>query len=189
MTDEKSALLKLLSLCLAYPDAGALEALPEMEAAAAGLRDSRSRERLAHFMALVKAQPLLQLQEHYTAVFDLSPSASLNLTYHLMGDREDRGRSLVELLEVYRQAGFEPAVNELPDFLPLMLEFLAASSPAEPHPLILRCLAAMPAVAGHLRKAGSPYAVPLELLCEALPATTNIPLSPDAATPAGAPGA
>jgi nitrate reductase molybdenum cofactor assembly chaperone NarJ/NarW len=189
MTDEKSALLKLLSLCLAYPDAQALEALPEMEAAAAGLRDYGSRERLSHFMALVKAQPLLKLQEHYTAVFDLNPSASLNLTYHLMGDREDRGRALAELLEVYRQAGFEPAVNELPDFLPLMLEFLAASPPAEPPPLILRCLAALPAVAGRSKEAGSLYALPLELLCEAFPATTDVPLSPDAAAPAGAQGA
>jgi len=186
MTDEQSALLKLLSLCLAYPGA---EALPEMEAAAAGLRDPHARERLVHFITLMKAQPLLKLQEHYTAVFDLNPSGSLNLTYHLMGDREDRGRALAELLEVYGQAGFEPAVNELPDFLPLMLEFLAASSPAEPHPLILRCLAAMPAVAGRLKEAGSPYAVPLELLCEALHATTHGPPSPDAATPAGAQGA
>jgi nitrate reductase delta subunit len=185
MTDEKRALLKLLSLCLAYPDA---EALPEMEAAAAGVGETLARERLSQFVTLMKVQTLLQLQEHYTAVFDMNPSASLNLTYHLMGDREDRGRALAELLEIYLRAGFEPAVNELPDFLPLMLEFLAASPPAEPHPLILRCLAAMPAIAGRLREAGSLYAVPLELLCEALPATTDVPLSPDAATPAGAPG-
>jgi nitrate reductase delta subunit len=186
MTDEKSALIKLLSLCLAYPDA---EALPEMDAAAAGLREPHARERLVHFITLMKTQPLLKLQEHYTAVFDLNPSASLNLTYHLMGDREDRGRALAELLELYRQTGFEPAVNELPDFLPLMLEFLAASPPAEPHPLVLRCLAVVPAVAGRLKEAGSLYAVPLELLCEAFPATTDVPLSPDAAAPAGAQGA
>jgi len=106
-----------------------------------------------------------------------------------MGDREDRGRSLAELLEVYRQAGFEPAVNELPDFLPLLLEFIAASSPAEPHALILRCLAAVPAVAGRLKENGSLYAVPLELLCGVFPETTDVPLSPTGGTPAGASGA
>jgi nitrate reductase delta subunit len=189
MTTEKRNLLKLLSLCLGYPDQEVLEALPEMQAAAAGLGDPLARERLSHFMTLMKAQSLLKLQEHYTAVFDMNPSASLNLTYHLMGDREDRGRSLAELLEVYRQAGFEPAVNELPDFLPLLLEFIAESSPAEPHALILRCLATVPAVAGRLKENGSLYAVPLELLCGVFPHTTDVPLSPTGGTPAGASGA
>ncbi len=189
MTDEKRFLLKLLSRCLVYPDAEALEALPEMEAAAASLGEPRVRERLADFMALLKAQPLLKLQEHYTAVFDMNPSASLNLTYHLMGDREDRGRALAELLDVYRRAGFEPAVNELPDFLPLMLEFMAASSPAQPPALILRCLSAVPALSGRLKETDSPYAVPLELLCGAFPETTDVSQWPAGASPAGASGA
>jgi len=170
MTDEKRALLKLLSLCLAYPDA---ETLPEMETTAAELRDPRARVRLSQMMTQMKAQSLLKLQEHYTAVFDMNPSNSLNLTYHLMGDREDRGRALAELLEVYRQAGFEPAVNELPDFLPLMLEFLAAAAPDEPHALIRRCLATVPAIAARLRETGSPYAGPLELVCGIFPAATE----------------
>jgi len=188
MTDEKRTLLKLLSLCLAYPDAEALEALPEMEETAAGLSDLRSRERLAHFMALMKAQSLLKLQEHYTAVFDMNPSASLNLTYHLMGDGEDRGRTLVELLEVYLQAGFEPAVNELPDFLPLLLEFLAAAPQAETHAPVMRCLAAVPALAGRLKESGSLYAVPLELLSAAVPEAADFPLSPGESSPTGASG-
>jgi len=186
MTNEKRALLKLLSLCLAYPDT---KALPELEAATAELRDPRARERLSHFMTLMKAQSLLKLQEHYTSVFDMNPSASLNLTYHLMGDREERGRALAELLEVYLRAGFEPTVNELPDFLPLMLEFMAASPPAEPHGLILRCLSAVPAIAGRLKETDSLYAVPLELLCGVFPETTDVTLSPAGAAPAGASGA
>jgi nitrate reductase delta subunit len=188
MTDEKRILLKLLSLCLAYPDAEAMEALPEMEETAAGLSDPRSRERLSHFMALMKAQSLLKLQEHYTAVFDMNPSASLNLTWHLMGDREDRGRALAELIEVYRQAGFEPAVNELPDFLPLLLEFMAAAPQAETHAPVLRCLAAVPALAGRLKESGSLYAVPLELLSAAVPQTADFPLSPVESPPTGASG-
>jgi len=188
MTDEKRTLLKLLSLCLAYPDAEALEALPEMEEAAAGLSDFQARERLSHFMALMKAQSLLKLQEHYTAVFDMNPAASLNLTYHLMGDREDRGRALAELLEVYRQAGFEPAVNELPDFLPLLLEFMVAAPQAETHAPILRCLAAVPGLAGRLKESGSLYAVPLELLSAAVPEAADFPLSPGMGSPTGVSG-
>ena len=170
MTDDERALIKLLSLVLAYPDA---QALSEMEAATAALGDSRAREHLSRLAAQMRAQPLLKLQEHYTAVFDMNPSASLNLTWHLMGDREDRGRALADLLAVYLQAGFEPAVNELPDFLPLMLEFLAAAAPDAPHALIRRCLATVPAIAARLKESGSPYAGPLELVSGIFPAATE----------------
>jgi nitrate reductase delta subunit len=170
MTDDQKALLKLLSLCLSYPDAEAREEiLPEMEAAARGLGDPLARERLTHFLTRMKAQPLLELQAHYTAVFDLNPSASLNLTYHLMGEREDRGRALADLIEVYRQAGFVPMVNDLPDFLPLVLEFLAVSAEGEDNELIRHCLAAVPAIVQRLRDSGSMYAAPLELVLSAVP--------------------
>ena len=150
-----------------------VQALSEMDAATAALGNSLAREHLSRLAAQMQAQPLLKLQEHYTAVFDMNPSASLNLTWHLMGDREDRGRALADLLAVYLQAGFEPAVNELPDFLPLMLEFLAAAAPDEPHALIRRCLATVPAIAARLKESGSPYAVPLELVCGIFPAATE----------------
>jgi nitrate reductase delta subunit len=140
-----------------------------MEAAARGLGDPLARERLTHFLTRMKAQPLLELQAHYTAVFDLNPSASLNLTYHLMGEREDRGRALADLIEVYRQAGFVPMVNDLPDFLPLVLEFLAVSAEGEDNELIRRCLAAVPAIVQRLRDSGSMYAAPLELVLSAVP--------------------
>jgi nitrate reductase delta subunit len=186
MTDDERVLLKLLSLCLAYPDA---QVLSEMEPATAALGDPLGRECLSRLMAQMKAQPLLKLQEHYTAVFDMNPSASLNLTWHLMGDREDRGRALADLLAVYLQAGFEPAVNELPDFLPLLLEFMAAAPQAETHAPVMRCLAAVPALAGRLKESGSIYAVPLELLCGVFPATTDVTLSPAGAAPARDSGA
>ncbi len=178
MTDDRKALLKLLSLCLAYPDAEARRILPEMEAAAKSLGDPLARERLTHFITMMTAQPLLDLQAHYTTVFDLNPSASLNLTYHLMGEREDRGRALAELIEVYRQAGFAPAVNDLPDFLPLVLEFLAVSAGGEDNELIRRCLAAVPAIAQRLKDSGSMYAAPLELVLAAVPGASPAGLSP-----------
>jgi len=183
MTDDRKALLKLLSLCLAFPDAEARGILPEMEAAAKSLGDPLARERLTHFITLMTAQPLLDLQAHYTTVFDLNPSASLNLTYHLMGEREDRGRALAELIEVYRQAGFAPAVNDLPDFLPLVLEFLAVTAEGEKHELIRRCLAAVPAIAQRLKDSGSMYAAPLELVLSAVPGA-----SPAGPSPAGVSG-
>jgi nitrate reductase delta subunit len=173
MTNERTNLFKLLSLCLAYPEVEALETLPQMEAAATRLGDPQARKNLSLFLAQMKAQSLLKLQEHYTTVFELNPSASLNLTYHLMGESEDRGRALAELIETYRQAGFEPAVNDLPDFLPLMLEFLAVSAEGEDNELIRRCLAAVPAIAQRLRDNDSMYAAPLEVLAGLFPEATS----------------
>ena len=178
MTNEPATLFKLLSLSLSYPDAALIAMLPDMETAAAGLSDARTRERLSGFMAFLRSHPLLNLQEQYTAVFDMNSAASLNLTYHLMGDREDRGRALAELIEVYRQAGFAPAVNDLPDFLPLVLEFLAVSAGGEGNELIRRCLAAVPAIAQRLKDSGSMYAAPLELVLAAVPGASPAGLSP-----------
>lgn len=173
MTEEKKTLLKLLSLCIDYPDQTIFDALPDIEKTAAGLADSRMQKSLFSFTAFLRSQPMLKLQEHYTALFDLNPETSLNLTYHLMGDREDRGRALAGLIEIYHQAGFEPAAGDLPDYLPLMLEFLAMTPESINAPLISRCLAAVSGLAGRLRERGSMYAVPLEMTQEVFPETPN----------------
>jgi nitrate reductase delta subunit len=182
MTNDRTTVFKLLSLCLAYPDPALAEALPDIESAAAGLSDARLREGMASFAAALRSQPLLSVQEHYIAVFDMTPAASLNLTYHLMGDREERGRALAELLAVYRMGGFEPAVNELPDYLPLLLEFLACSPQSETFSAVQRCLGAVPAITGRLREIGSLYAAPFELLGRAVAAAADSPPPPSGAS-------
>jgi nitrate reductase delta subunit len=167
--EEKGALFKLLSVCLSYPDEAVAAAAPELSEAAAGLRQPYLRERLSAFALHLAAEPLLRQQEHYTAVFDMRPQASLNLTYHLLGDREERGRALAGLLALYQQSGFEPAVNELPDYLPLMLEFLSIAPEAASDAHVSRCLGAVPILLGHIAASPSIYALPLEVLGQMLP--------------------
>jgi nitrate reductase delta subunit len=175
MMEEKQTLLKLLSLCIHYPDQTMVDVLPDIEKEAAGLTNPRTRKSLLCFTAFFRSQPLLKLQELYTALFDLNPETSLNLTYHLMGEREDRGRALAELIDIYRQAGFEPAADDLPDYLPLLLEFLTLAPESEHAPLISRCLAAISALAGRVRERSSMYAVPLEMVQEIFAETPNTP--------------
>ena len=62
---------------------------------------------------------------HYVDAFDFSKQCSLHLTYHVHGDRRQRGLAMLKLKQAYRAAGFEPPGDELPDYLPLMLEFAA----------------------------------------------------------------
>jgi nitrate reductase delta subunit len=183
MPIERRTILKALSLCLSFPE-------PELTAAAAEVRTAlapAAEPRVCAFLEQLAVRPLLELQEHYTAVFDLNPATSLNLTYHLMGDREERGSALAGLAGLYRQAGYEPVAGELPDYLPLVLEFLAESPGAEGDPLLCRCLAGLPAVAGALRRSASPYAGLVDVLCELFPAEAGSTAGGEHQRPAPAP--
>ncbi|MFO7707265.1 MAG: nitrate reductase molybdenum cofactor assembly chaperone [Desulfobacterales bacterium] len=171
--DKTRELFKLLSVCLSYPDEALAAAAPELREAAAGMKKRHLKKRFSAFVTHLSTAPLLSQQEHYTAVFDMRPEASLNLTYHLMGDREERGRALAGLLALYQRSGFEPAVNELPDFLPLMLEFLSVDPEAAKDPLVSRCLGAVPILLGRIAESPSIYAGLFEILVQMLPETAG----------------
>lgn len=194
MMEDHRHLFKLLSVCLSYPDETLFNSLGEIEADLQTLADP-ARKTLLAFIDALKAQSRLAFQEHYTAVFDLNPAACLNLTYHLMGDGEARGRVLAEMQATYHRAGFEISVKELPDYLPLVLEFLAEAPGEEQHTVFRRSLAAVPAIAKRLEEAASPYAAPLRLLGAIVPAneerttmqaaTSATPGPPDPKSPLG----
>jgi nitrate reductase delta subunit len=163
MTEDRRYLFKLLSVALSYPDEDLFGAIGEIEADL-GRWTGPPWDSLRSFLNILKSQPLIIAQERYTQAFDLNPDTSLNFTYHLMGDGEDRGRALAELKEIYRRAGFEIAVNELPDFLPLILEFLT-QAPAEKMPAaVSQCFRPVSTIARRLKEAGSLYAAALDVL-------------------------
>jgi nitrate reductase delta subunit len=66
-----------------------------------------------------------ELERLYVEAFDFSKQCSLHLTYHVHGDRRQRGVAMLELKRAIRDAGFEPPGDELPDYLPLLLEVAA----------------------------------------------------------------
>ncbi|MBE0455434.1 MAG: nitrate reductase molybdenum cofactor assembly chaperone, partial [Roseovarius sp.] len=74
---------------------------------------------------------LFDVQESYVMLFDRSRTLSLNLFEHVHGESRDRGGAMVSLIETYRAGGFEPATTELPDHLPVLLEFLSTRPFAE----------------------------------------------------------
>ena len=125
--------LKALSLTLSYPTAELQEAMPEIGAVLA----SDSRLSTPNRMALQKLADhigqgdLFDVQESYVMLFDRSRTLSLNLFEHVHGESRDRGGAMVSLIETYRAAGFEPATTELPDHLPVLLEFLSTRPFAE----------------------------------------------------------
>lgn len=128
MTEERRLLIKALSLLLRYPDAALPEVLDRMDRVMDEIPECRSADLIRTVVSRLRQWPLLRLQEEYSRVFDLSSSTSLHLTYHKWGDGRERGHALARLAGIYRTAGLIPVGHELPDYLPLVLEFVSVSS-------------------------------------------------------------
>ena len=125
--------LKVLSLLLAYPTAEIAAAAPALASALdeEGLVPARGREALRRLAAELGRRDLYDLEERYVLLFDRTRSLSLHLFEHVHGESRDRGQAMVELKELYAANGLEMPANELPDYLPLFLEFLSTRPLAE----------------------------------------------------------
>jgi nitrate reductase delta subunit len=121
---------RILSALLHYPDEALRGALAEIAAAlgTAGFAP-RHAAALARLCRRLAMGDLLDRQEAYSALFDRGRSCSLHLFEHVHGDTRNRGPAMVALIEAYQSAGYAPPPNELPDYLPLFLEFLAIAPP------------------------------------------------------------
>lgn len=124
--------LKALSLVLSYPTVELQQAMPEVSGVLAADRrlTAAARRSLRPLMEDLARRDIYELEESYVMLFDRSRTISLNLFEHVHGESRDRGGAMVSLIETYRDGGFEPATTELPDHLPVLLEFLA-TRPAE----------------------------------------------------------
>ena len=98
------------------------------------------------------------LQERYFALFDRSRSLSLHLFEHVHGESRDRGQAMADLLQLYRGHGLEPTAAELPDFLPLFLEFLSLLPAAEARQLLAEPAGILQILAERLSARDSAYA-------------------------------
>ncbi|HET9817738.1 MAG TPA: nitrate reductase molybdenum cofactor assembly chaperone [Rhodanobacteraceae bacterium] len=133
MTRNPTLLLRALSALLAYPDAELRAALPEI---ADAIRDSRAinTQRKQDLVALadeIAGSDALEAEGRYVDLFDRGRRTSLNLFEHVHGDGRQRGPAMLELRQRYTDAGMEPVANELPDHLPLLLEYLSCRDFAE----------------------------------------------------------
>ncbi|MDD4701531.1 MAG: nitrate reductase molybdenum cofactor assembly chaperone [Desulfovibrio sp.] len=81
------------------------------------------------FLEYMANTPLLDMQADFVRYFDLNPAGSLYLTSHAYGNSPLQGRALAAFTELYRDAGCEPPAEEMPDYLPLVLEFMAVAPP------------------------------------------------------------
>lgn len=151
---------KALAALLAYPEAELLAALSEVGAAIdrEDLLPRRERAAVASFLAELKEADLYELQERYVALFDRTRALSLHLFEHVHGESRDRGQAMVNLLEVYRRQGLDLAANELPDYLPVFLEYLSELPLAEAKKNLAETSHILRELGGRLLEKGSSYA-------------------------------
>jgi nitrate reductase delta subunit len=107
---------------------------------------------------------LLDVQSSYVDLFDRTRSLSLHLFEHVHGESRDRGQAMVSLLERYQRAGMDVAGSELPDFIPLFLEFLSTLSASEARATLAEPAHILVALGERLRKRNSGYAAVFDAL-------------------------
>ncbi len=123
--DEVPLILQAASLLLDYPQPEEAKDVELLLRAVAGLRPGEAKRRLTAFLDAWKEMTPRAREQAYVQTFDLNAKACLYLTARQRGDKRYRGRQLLRLRDEYRRHGLEATHEELPDYLPLMLEFAA----------------------------------------------------------------
>jgi nitrate reductase delta subunit len=151
---------KVLAALLTYPEPELIEALDEMAAIleAEGALPRAERRQLGALMADLRGADLIDAQARYVALFDHSRSLSLHLYEHSHGESRDRGQAMVNLLSYYRSKGLDPGTSELPDFLPLFLEFLSTQPADEARALLGQAVGVVALLRARLERRDAPYA-------------------------------
>ena len=128
-----SGSLRVLAALLSYPDAGMRRHLAEMRAilrSEAAVSATRRAELEALIDALDGGDPL-QVEADYVELFDRGRGTSLHLFEHVHGDSRERGPAMIDLAQTYEKAGLLLAPGELPDYLPVVVEFTSTQPPRE----------------------------------------------------------
>jgi nitrate reductase delta subunit len=152
-------ILKVLSLLLSYPEAETLAALDEMAAVIEKekLLPKRHKKPVQALINSYRGADLLDLQEHYVALFDRGRYVSLHIFEHVHGESRDRGQAMVNLLQMYETHGFEMSTHELPDYIPLFLEFLSQQEPEEVVKLLQDAMPVLSLLGARLAERGSKF--------------------------------
>lgn len=155
LTAQDPPVFSVLSVLLGYPEQDWLDALPELSDAL----PAPARERLDPLFVFLRGfDDVIDLQEAYVATFDRRAAHSLHLFEHVHGESRDRGQAMVDLQQEYLKHGLEPATTELPDYVPLFLEFLGQVPPPAAEDLLGDAIHVLARLGDKLAESDSPYA-------------------------------
>lgn len=151
---------KTLGLLLTYPEGSLYEASGDITAL---LREEaflteKSIKRVETFLTQQKNKDLLEVQEDYVETFDRGRAHCLHLFEHIHGESRDRGQAMVDLSDTYASKGLYINNNELPDYLPLFMEYLSRCTFEEASSLLGEAIDVIAMIGAKLKKRKSPYA-------------------------------
>ena len=166
MNEEKRSLLKVLSILLQYPDDEIIVSLGELEEVVQDISHVEHRKKCLNFLHYLENNPLFRLQGDYTATFDFNPATSLNLTYHKWGDARERGNALLGFHQLYATGGYDITSRELPDYLPMFLEFLSIDYQECDFSFVGQYWVELKTIGALLEESGSPYGALFEIVLD-----------------------
>ncbi|HEC13413.1 MAG TPA: nitrate reductase molybdenum cofactor assembly chaperone [Acidiferrobacteraceae bacterium] len=157
---------KILSVLIDYPNDELLLNLEQVKSALDEPQCVNNQERkiLREHIEWMQNQQALELQGLYIQTFDMAAEHALYLTHHLLGDDRERGPALVDLQEFYKNTGWQAVDNELPDYLPMILEYASNLDEMGARMFLREAVGAISILAANLEKTGSPYAKLMRLL-------------------------
>jgi nitrate reductase delta subunit len=152
--------LRALARMLGYPSEELQAHAGEIREAIAGegALPRAARRGLEPLLTSFETEDLLDLQSTYSELFDRSRSLSLHLFEHVHGDSRERGQAMIDLGKQYMESGFFLEANELPDFVPVFLEYASCLPPADAREMLAQPGHVFAALAERLDRRGSPYA-------------------------------
>jgi nitrate reductase delta subunit len=152
--------LRTLASLLGYPSEALQSAAGELRQAIEEEQalPKAERNRLEPLFHALETDELLDLQASYSELFDRSRSLSLHLFEHVHGDNRERGQAMIDLGQQYLASGFFLEANELPDFVPVFLEYASCLSPAEARETLGQPAHVFAVLTERLEKRQSPYA-------------------------------
>lgn len=151
--------LRALALLLGYPSEEMKEHVGELRNALAteGALPDASSETLRPLLEAIETNDLLDLQAAYSELFDRSRSLSLHLFEHVHGDSRERGQAMIDLGQQYMESGFFLEASELPDFVPVFLEYASCLSARDAREMLGQPAHVFAALAERLDKREAPY--------------------------------
>lgn len=149
---------KLSAVLLEYPEREWTEALSELREEISSLGNPVLQSYFLAFLTHAETQTYDDLCEEYVNTFDYHGVVSLNLTYHVFKESRERGGALIQLRKLFREAGIETVTEEMPDYLPMVLEFLAIADDAYVERVLKLHVNSMMQLEEELSKKDSPYA-------------------------------
>ncbi|KFZ29353.1 nitrate reductase [Pseudidiomarina atlantica] len=159
--------LQVISLLIDYPREELLEAAPELRTLVRNSELSAAQQQAVDdFITERTSTNLMDWQSEYDSLFERGRSLSLLLFEHVHGESRDRGQAMVDLMNQYQQAGLEIDIKELPDYIPLYLEFLATQGEDNAREGLAEVAHILAVLAARLEQRESNYAVLFQSLLE-----------------------